>query len=208
VITRKFLQVLATANWGALTRAVRLCPGIALLWIVGLQVTVHGEELNVRWREAPAALIIGRKVEVGLTGNAVLHGKALATTPGGLRMEITKTRNSERTYEKGEYLIPAAQIALVKVNRNRLRGRIIMTSVFGALSAFGTAFAILESGGGSPTAGAIGVIAAFPAAGYGLGWLLDRKSLTLHILPERVNEGNTGGPCCPTPLSPPRSTAP
>jgi hypothetical protein len=81
------------------------------------------------------------------------------------------------------YPDPAGEIGFVKVNRNRIRGRIILTSVFGGLVGLGAGLAVAEGGGSSPTAGAVGMLAAFPAGGYALGWLLDRKSLTLRVVP-------------------------
>lgn len=155
---------------------------IALLCLAGVQIPLCAKDMTVRWKEVPQSLLAGRKVEVRLTGDAVLHGKAVAVTPDGLRMEITKVAKHGSEYGKGESLVPAGEISLVKVNRNHIRGRIILTSLFGAVTAAGTAVAVMESGGGTPTAGAVGVIVAFPALGYGLGWLLDRKSLTIHVV--------------------------
>jgi len=160
---------------------------IAVLCLGGFPALLCAEEVTLRWREIPDSLVAGRKVEIRLTGGAVLHGKAVAVMPEGLRMEITKVREGGGKYQKGESLVPAGEITLMKVNRTGTRGRIIGTAIGGGISAltiglvYGLGLTYIE---GTPAPAGVAVAALIPTGvGYVLGWARDRKVTTIHVQP-------------------------
>ncbi len=160
---------------------------IAVVCLVGFPTLLGAEELTLRWKEIPQSLVASRKVEVRLTGGATLRGKALAVTPEGLRMEITKVGEGGGKYQKGDSLVPAGEITLMKVNRTGTRGRIIGTVIGGAISAltlglvYGLGLTYIE---GTPAPPGVAVAALIPTGvGYFLGWARDRKVTTIHLQP-------------------------
>ncbi len=159
---------------------------IAALCFLGLLAPLCAEELTLRWKEVPQSLVANRKVEVQLKGRTALRGKALAVTPEGLRMEITKVRERGGNYLKGESLILAGEITMMKVNRTGTHGRIIGTAIGGTVSAliiglvYGLGLSHIE---GTAEPG-IAVAALIPTGvGYFLGWARDRKMTTIHVQP-------------------------
>jgi hypothetical protein len=74
-------------------------------------------------------------VAVHLRDGAVLRGKAMSVTPGGLQMAVSNAPKGAAKYGKGEFLIPAGEVAMLKVNRNGKRGRIIGSVIGGGLGA-------------------------------------------------------------------------
>ena len=93
------------------------------------------EQLILKWAEIPRSIVTGRKVAVHLRDGAVLRGRALSVTPGGLQMAISNAPKGAAKYGKGEFLIPAGEVASLKVNRTGKRGRIIGSAVGGGLGA-------------------------------------------------------------------------
>ena len=61
------------------------------------------EQLNLRWAEIPGSIVTGRKVAVHLRDGAVLRGKAMAVTPGGLQMAVSNAPKGAAKYGKGEF---------------------------------------------------------------------------------------------------------
>jgi hypothetical protein len=109
----------------------------------------------------------------------VVRGKAIALTADSIRLTVTGSRGgAAKLAREGEGVIPASLITTIKVNRNGILGRIIGTSTL-----LGLTLAALLSGGETPTGSGIAVIVAMPAAGYGIGWLIDRESLLIRIVP-------------------------
>ena len=160
---------------------------IAALCFLGLLAPLCAEELTVHWKEVPQSLVANRKVEVQLKGGTALRGKALAVTPEGLRMEITKVSKGGGQYQKGESLVPAGEITALKVNRGGTRGRIIGTSIGGGTSAltiglvYGLGLSNIE---GTRASTGVAVAALIPTAvGYLLGWAKDRKVIAIHVQP-------------------------
>jgi hypothetical protein len=160
---------------------------IAVLGLVGFSALLCAEELTLRWREIPQSLVASRKVEVRLAGGGALHGKAVAATPAGLRMEIAKVSEGGGKYQKGESLVPAGEIAMLKVNRSGARGRIIGTAIGGGISAltiglvYGLGLSNIE---GTPASPGVAVAALIPTGiGYLLGWTRDRKVTAIHVQP-------------------------
>ena len=160
---------------------------IAALLSLELLAPLCAEELTVQWKEVPQSLVANRKVEVQLKGGAALRGKALAVMPEGLRMEITKVREGGGKYQKGESLVPAGEITVMKVNRTGTRGRIIGTAIGGGISAltiglvYGLGLSNIE---GTPAPAGVAVAALIPTGvGYVLGWARDRKVTTIHVQP-------------------------
>jgi hypothetical protein len=155
---------------------------IAVLLTIGFPALTCAEELVATWKEVPNSLAAGRKVEVRLADGGALHGKAVAVTQEGLRMEITKVRGGARRYGPGESIVPANEIAMLKVDHTGVRGRIIGAAIGGAISA-GAGWAIVGQGHSGEGPGAAGApLAAIPAAaGYLLGWARDRHFTTLHV---------------------------
>lgn len=161
--------------------------GIAVLGLVGFPAFLCAEEQTLRWKEIPHSLVAGRKVEVRLNGGAALRGKALAVTPEGLRMEITKVDEGGGKYQKGDSLVPAGEITMMKVNRTGTRGRIVGTAIGGGISAaiigivYGLGLSNIEGTSASP---GVAVAALIPTGvGYLLGWARDRKTTTIHVQP-------------------------
>jgi hypothetical protein len=135
------------------------------------------EDLKLAWAEMPE--MTGRKVEVQLKSGTILRGKAVAVRPEGLRMEIARISGAAARYDKGEFVVPAGEITVVKVNRNRVLGRAIGTAVTGTFSGMIVGFAGADDLSGAGKA----IVIALPVAGYAIGWLLDRHTLTIHVLP-------------------------
>jgi len=159
----------------------------AMVCLAGYPTLLCAEELTLRWKEIPPSLLASRKVEVRLTGGAALRGKALAVTPEGLRMEITQVGEGGGKYQKGDSLVPAGEITMMKVNRTGTRGRIIGTAIGGGISAltiglvYGLGLTYIE---GTPAPAGVAVAALIPTgAGYLLGWARDRKVTTIHVQP-------------------------
>jgi hypothetical protein len=159
----------------------------AVLCLVGFPTLLSAEELTVRWKDIPQSLVAGRKVEVRLTGGAALHGNALAVTPEGLRMEITKAGGAGGRYQKGESPVAAGDVTTIRVNRTGKRGRIIGTAIGGGISAttIGLVYGLgLSSIEGTPATPGVAVAALIPTGvGYLLGWVRDRKVITIHVRP-------------------------
>ena len=82
---------------------------IAMLGLVGFPAFLCAEEQTLRWKEIPHSLVAGRKVEVRLNGGAALRGKALAVTPEGLRIEITKVDEGGANTKKATPSFPQAK---------------------------------------------------------------------------------------------------
>ena len=160
---------------------------IAALLSLELLAPLCAEELTLRWKEIPQSMVASRKVQVRLTGGTALRGKALAVTPEGLRMEITQVGEGGGKYQKGDLLVPAGEITMMKVNRTGTRGRIIGTAIGGGISAaiigivYGLGLSNIEGTAASP---GVAVAALIPTgAGYLLGWARDRKVTTIHVQP-------------------------
>jgi hypothetical protein len=144
------------------------------------------EQLNLRWVEIPGSIVAGRKVAVHLRDGAVLRGKAMSVTPGGLQMAVSNAPKGAAKYGKGEFLIPAGEVATLKVNRTGNRGRIIGTAVGGGLG--GVAGGVLSvactgEGGLCPIVTAV-VVAGPLGIGYLVGWAMDLKTTTIQVIAE------------------------
>ena len=127
------------------------------------------ETLVLRWREIPPSLVAGRKIAVELKNGQSLKGKALGVTPDGLRMAV----------RKGESVVPAGEIASLRVNRTGHKGRIIGTAIGGGLGAgTATGVAMIEGTKQPIMAAAAGIPAAI---GYLLGWARDYKRTTIQV---------------------------
>lgn len=144
------------------------------------------EQLNLRWAEIPRSIVTGRKVAVHLRDGAVLRGKAMSVTPGGLQMAISRAPKGAAKYGKGEFLIPAGEVATLKVNRTGKRGRIIGSAVGGGLGAVAggiVAGATANEGTSNPPVVAA-LFTAPLAIGYLVGWAMDLKTTTIQIIAE------------------------
>ncbi len=157
---------------------------IAVLLATGLPALLGAEELIVRWQEVPNSFIAGRKVKVRLAGDTTLHGKAVAVTPEGLRMVITNIRGGVGKYGRGESIVPAGEISMMKVDRTGSRGRIIGTSIGGGITALATAVVVTANANDAIDSSAPALAGALtPAAvGYFLGWARDRHTVTIHVV--------------------------
>jgi len=117
------------------------------IWILAAVIApglLCAEQLNLRWAEIPGSIVTGRKVEVHLRDGAMLRGKAMSVAHGGLRMAISKAPKGAATYRKGEFLIPAGEVASLKVNRTGKRGRIIGGAIGGLLVGFVAASSVIR----------------------------------------------------------------
>ncbi len=144
------------------------------------------EELSLKWSEIPKSLVTGRTVAVHLTGGTVLRGHALSVTPEGLQMAVSHAPKGAAKYGRGEFLIPAGEIASLKVNRTGTRGRIIGTAIGGGIAALAGGLvhtaAKNETGESSPL---VAVAVAVPLGiGYLAGWAMDLKTTTIQVIPE------------------------
>jgi hypothetical protein len=158
---------------------------IALLLAAGLPATLCADERMMRWNEIPRSFVMGRKVEVRLADDTVLHGKVVSATPDGLRLAISKARRGAGKYQRGESLVPAAEITVLKVNRTGVKGRIIGTAIGGGITVtlMGTLLAIASNEGTSIPAGIAAGMLVPAATGYFLGWARDRNIVTIHVVP-------------------------
>ena len=138
------------------------------------------ETLVLRWKEIPQLLVAGHKVTVELKSGQSLKGKVLGVAPDGLRMAIDSAAKGSG-YGKGEFVVPAGEIALLKVNRTGHKGRIIGTVIGSGLGA-GTAVgvAMIDGNARAAMAAAVGVPAAI---GYFAGWAIDYKRTTIRVAP-------------------------
>lgn len=156
-----------------------------VLFATSLPTFLSAGELAVRWNEIPHSLVTGRKAEVRLTGNTTLHGTVVSVTLEGLRMEITKVRGQGGNYKQGESIVPADQIAAIKVDRAGTRGRIIGTAIGGGIgvAVVAGAAAVASNEGYDYSAGAVAAGLLAPAAvGYLVGWARDRNVTTIRVV--------------------------
>jgi hypothetical protein len=144
------------------------------------------EQLNLRWAEIPGSIVTGRKVAVHLRDEAVLRGKALSVAPGGLQMAISNAPKGAVKYGKGEFLIPAGEVATLKVNRTGKRGRIIGSAIGGGLGAVAWGFwgnhGLSAGSGWALIAGAICTVPL--GVGYLVGRAMDLKTTTIQVIAE------------------------
>ena len=145
------------------------------------------EQLNLRWAEIPGSIVTGRKVAVHLRDGAVLRGKAMSMTPGGLQMAVSNAPKGAAKYGKGEFLIPAGEVASLKVDRTGKRGRIIGSAIGGGLGAVGGYFgrAVGANEGTLRNAPIVAALFAVPlGVGYLVGWAVDLKTTTIQVIAE------------------------
>jgi len=145
------------------------------------------EQLILRWAEIPRSIVTGRKVEVHLRDGAVLRGKAMSVTPGGLQMAVSNAPKGAAKYGKGEFLIPAGEVATLKVNRTGKRGRIIGSAIGGGLGGVAGFFgrAVGANEGTFRNAPIVAAIFAVPlVAGYLAGWAVDLNTTTIQVIAE------------------------
>ena len=136
------------------------------------------ETLVLRWREIPQSLVAGRKIAVELKSGQSLQGKALGVTPDGLHMAVDSAAKGS-SYGKGEFVVPADEIASLKVNRTGHKGRIIGTAIGGGLGAVtGVGIGMIEGTSQPVMAAAAGIP---PAIGYLAGWARDYKRTTIQV---------------------------
>jgi hypothetical protein len=156
---------------------------IAVLLVAGFPALLGAEDLVLRWKEVPRSLVEGRNVEVRLAGESTLKGKALAVTPSGLQVAITKVRGKGQ-YKQGESVVPAGDIMMLKVDRSGIRGRIVGTAIGGGISAVALyAFVGISQNEGDGRVGAGVAVSFIPVAvGSLLGWARDRHYVTIHVV--------------------------
>jgi hypothetical protein len=145
------------------------------------------EQLNLRWAEIPGSIVTGRKVAVHLRDGAVLRGKAMSMTPGGLQMAVSNAPKGAVKYGKGEFLIPAGEVASLKVNRTGKRGRIIGSVIGGVLGGVAGFFgrAVGANEGTMRNAPIVAALFAVPLGiGYLIGWAMDLKTTTIQVIAE------------------------
>ena len=159
-------------------------------WILAAVIApglLCAEQLILRWAEIPRSIVTGRKVEVHLRDGAVLRGKAMSVAPGGLQMAVSNAPKGAAKYGKGEFLIPAGEVAMLKVNRTGKRGRIIGSVIGGVLGGVAGFFgrAVGANEGTFRNAPIVAAICAVPfAAGYLVGWAVDLKTTTIQVIAE------------------------
>jgi hypothetical protein len=143
-------------------------------------------QLNLRWAEMPRSMVTGRKVEVHLRDGAVLRGKALSVSPGGLQMAVSTAPKGAAKYGKGEFLIPAGEVSSLKVSRAGKRGRIIGSAIGGGLGALAggivTGATANEGTSNPPVVAALFTVPL--AIGYLVGWAIDLKTTTIEVIAE------------------------
>jgi hypothetical protein len=133
------------------------------------------------WKELPA-VVVDRKVSIPLADGKQVKGEVLSVRDEGLVMDIE--RSSSKRFQRGQALVPREAVTTVKVIRERgplkLVGGILGT-VGGAMLVGVIAF-VTEGTMAIPAAVTIWPACGF--AGYYGGKAADRRTRTIHILPE------------------------
>lgn len=157
---------------------------LALSLLMPLPTEARSKQRQYRWAELEAR-IKNRNVSFVLPDGTYVQGKVLGVEPDNLRLKVNETSNAA-VQSKGESLIPARSLSVLRVMETGKKWRIICTPavpivVVAAIARI--AGSLPESGASGENAVAAGVGAAF-AGGYFLGWALDRKTTEIEIIHE------------------------
>jgi hypothetical protein len=161
-------------TWPAMCSAV-----VRLVMVTFLAGMLHAAPapMSLKWNELSGE-ILNKNVVVDLKDGSSVKAVVASVQPTGLAVNVSS--NSHSTYKKGEGAIPREQISRLRLTKQRKRGRIIGTTtgvVLGLL--VGSMVGIAGSG-----AGAVGVMASAPVAGYFIGLSTDRQERVITILPD------------------------
>jgi hypothetical protein len=144
------------------------------------------QSTELRWSEL-SARVTGRKIALALPEGAAVEGKAIAVTPDGLRLRISKT-SDRKVAPKGELLVPRKSVSLVSVTEHGWIGRVLCSLGAGALTA-----ALILNAGSNVYEGALVVVVPASAAaggvgaavgGYYIGKRIDRRTTEIRVIPD------------------------
>lgn len=164
-------------------RFLFVLPALMLLWPAAAQPRGPARQ-QYRWADL-GARITGRKIAFVLPDGTQVKGKVLGVEEAGLRMKVNNT-SDRQVQPKGEHLILAQSLSVIRVLEGTKRWRIICTiaAPFVGVAVFGRAAGGLpdssESGGGALSAVTMGSL----AGGYLLGRALDKKATEIEIIRE------------------------
>lgn len=132
-----------------------------------------------RWAELDGR-IRGRKIAFVLPDGTHVKGKVLGVEAERLRLKVSETSNPT-AQPKGEALIPARSLSVLRVMETGKKWRIICTIAL----PFVVVGAITVAIGDEPDSAVVGGGTwACLAGGYFLGWALDRKVTEIEIIRE------------------------
>jgi hypothetical protein len=143
---------------------------------------------RLQWRDLPR-MITDHKVVMKLPDGARVQGKVLAIEPDAMVLDITKTSN-KHAYPKGHGSIPRAAVTEFRlVKRTGHTWTVVGTAVgaFVGLLLGGSvlAYASNETGiTGGVACGAVALIAGPTALGAWGGWVSDKKTVLITVVPE------------------------
>jgi hypothetical protein len=166
-------------------RIVFVASACASLLLGPMLVGAAPKKERLEWSELDAR-IKGRTVAFVLPDGTHVKGKVLGAEADGLRIKVSQTSNP-KTQGKGEHLILAQSLSVLRVKKSGKKWRILCTAAapFVVVSAIAAAAGDLpEPGASGEAAVRVGVYASL-AGGYILGWSLDKKETEIQIIRQR-----------------------
>jgi len=141
---------------------------IAAVLLCGLPATAA--DVTLRWSEI-ASTVEGIKATVVLTNGKQVKGTVTKVQPDALLMEPSQS-------------VPRATVAQLRIRKNRIKGRVIGTTVGVVIGAFGAAAADVGSAGSRAAAALI-----YVGGGYLIGYAIDRHEIVINIAPDVASDG-------------------
>jgi hypothetical protein len=138
-----------------------------------------GDREELTWGELSS--LNGRTIRMTMPEMAVITGRLTAVEPQGLVLQISKTTD-KRSYPKGRFVVPRAEVKVLAVLCKRKRGKVIGT-ICGAWLGLtvGIFAAIPANSAGAALATLAGVGGGITTLGYYLGDAADRRTTTVVI---------------------------
>ena len=153
----------------------------AVVLVSALALPVAAAEVQTKW-SGLAAIVSGKPVVVRLNPTGVVEGRVISVAANALRLEVT--RSTDTRYTSGrEHEVPRASVDRMEMIRRGVAGRIALTAI-GAFGGFLLGGALFDKPDQIPVwqASSGGVIGGF--GGYFLGSRLDRRRVTIRLLPD------------------------
>lgn len=162
---------------------VLTAPVLAFLLLLPTSAEAReSKKQQYRWADLEGR-IRGRKIAFVLPDGTHVKGKVLGVESEGLRLNVNETSNPT-AQPKGEALIPARSLSVIRVTETGKKWRIICTIAlpFVVVGAIAGAGGDLPESGASGQGAVAGGVWASLAGGYFLGWALDRKVIDIEII--------------------------
>jgi hypothetical protein len=131
---------------------------------------VAAADVTLRWSEI-ASTVEGIKATVVLTNGNKVKGTVTRVQPDALLMEPNQD-------------IPRATVAQFRIRKNRIKGRVIGTTVGIVIGGFGAAAGDVGSAGSRVAAALI-----YAGGGYLIGYAIDRHEIVINIAQDVASDG-------------------